>query len=408
MVKKQCDILIIGAGIAGLSAARAALRDSNLSIVLIEAKGPGSNNPSPLTFADVAESYEIQDCVKARYSNFTFHNYNGSLARFIFNRYPLVVLDYRKACVKIMSQIERRFGDRLICINGKATEVLQNDQEVSVLLEDGSEYEAKVLIDCSGKNKLIASQFTHNDIAYYSHVYGALFFNQPAVGRDTAFFLWPCKDFGTGGGWFYPLGDGSVSFGYASISTSAMADVIQLKENFRQALQKFEPYAGLLAHSDIETIESGTIPVTYCKRLTHRRVLIAGDAAGMATSWTCMGVEPALNYGALAGRLSAAAVLENNIDTLNQFQITWDRENKMAYDAFAENAEMFWTDDHYFWEWIIKNDLAYLTPEKVVGRMRSNAFVPTRATMLLRAMKFKLHALLNKRVLEPQDILIES
>ena len=408
MVKKNCDILIIGAGIAGLSAAKAALENSNLSIVLIEVKGPGANNPSPLTFADVVESHEVQDCVKARYSSFAFHNYDGSMARFIFNKYPLVVLDYRKACVKILSQIEQRFGDRLIFINGKATEVLQNDQEIVVVLEDGNEYGAKVLVDCSGKNKLVTSQFVNKNIVYYSHVYGASFLTKMAIDNDTAFFLWPSKDFGTGGGWFYPLGDGRVSFGYASISTSAIVNVIQLKERFQQALQKFEPYADFLAHSEIDTIERGTIPVTYSKLMSHGRVLIAGDAAGMATSWTCMGVEPALNYGTLAGRLAAAAVLENNIDILNQFQIIWEKENKIAYDTFAANAEMFWTDDHYFWEWIIKNDLAYLTPEKLLGRMRSNGFVPARAIIMFRAIKFKLRTLLNKEVLEPQNIVVKS
>ncbi len=407
MVRKKCDILIVGAGIAGLSAAKAALENNNLSIDLIEVKVPGANNPSPLTFADVIESHELQDCLKAHYSSFAFQNYNGSMAQFIFNKYPLVVLDYKKACSKILSQIEQRFSGRFTFVDGKATEILQNDQEVVAVLEDGREYGAEVLVDCTGKNKLIASQFENNNITHYSHVYGASFFTKMIIDNDTAFFLLPCKDFGTGGGWFYPLGDGKVSFGYASISTSASVNVNQLKKKFQLALQKFEPYAGLLVHSEINTIEEGTIPITYSKLLTYGRVLIAGDAAGMATSWTCMGVEPALNYGALAGRLAAKAVLEKNINILNQFQVIWEKENKIAYDTSAINAEKFWIDDYYFWEWIIKNDLAYLTPEKLLDRIRNNCFVPTRATILFRAIKFKLRSLLSKEVLKPKNIIVK-
>jgi len=408
MAREQCDIVIIGAGIAGLSAAKAAFEDNGLTIVLLEEKSPGSNNPSPLTFSDVIESHGLQDCVKARYSSFAFHNYSGSIVRFIFNKYPLVVLDYRKACSKMFLQIQQKFGDHLRFVNIKAVTVSQRGKEVVAGLEDGSEVEARILIDCSGKNRLVASQLPDNRTAYYSHVYGAVLRSREAFDNGTAFFLWPCKDFGTGGGWFYPLSDGRVSFGYASISTSAIADRAKLKENFQNALQRFKPYADYLGNAEVESVERGTIPVTYARQLTHGQIVIAGDAAGMATSWTCMGIEPSLNYGSLAGRLAATALLKNDSDILKKFQVIWEEQNKIAFDAFAANAEMFWTDDRYFWEWIIMNDLAYLTPEKVLGRMRSNDFVPAKATLLFRALRFKFLSLLNKGFLEPKTLIVKN
>jgi len=61
---QKYDVLIIGAGLAGLSAAKVIAESLKVTIGLIEAREPGSNNSTPLTFADVLQKHDILDCAR--------------------------------------------------------------------------------------------------------------------------------------------------------------------------------------------------------------------------------------------------------------------------------------------------------------------------------------------------------
>jgi 2-polyprenyl-6-methoxyphenol hydroxylase-like FAD-dependent oxidoreductase len=65
------DVVIVGAGIGGLSAANALLAQGALSVAIVEGREVGSNNPSPLTFVDIVKEYELQDCAKQDYLCFS-------------------------------------------------------------------------------------------------------------------------------------------------------------------------------------------------------------------------------------------------------------------------------------------------------------------------------------------------
>lgn len=401
------DVIIIGGGITGLTAANAITRGSNLNIALVEGEGIGSNNPSPLTFAEVLEAHDLQDCAKANYSSFVFHNYHGSIIRYCFEGCPLAVLDYGKACSKLFSRLKESRND-IMLIDRQAVVVSQDLDSVEVELEDGHRLNAKVLIDCSGSSQFVTAQLTKKRVSYNSLVYGAIFSGVKDIESDVGYFLWPCQDFGSGGGWFYPLENGRASFGYATISTSSQLEAGQLKDRFQRAFQEFQPYSHYLANGRLETFEKGIIPITYVKQFIHDRIIIAGDAGGMATNWTCMGIEPALRYGKHAGEIAAEALVRNDFTILNKFQDLWEKDNKQTFDLADRNATVFWFSDHYFWEWIIKNDLAFLSPDQLISRMRKSDHLLTKSEILSRSIKFKIKSLLNKEVLKPHSYVITS
>ncbi len=400
MTDKVYDIIIIGAGIAGLSAAYGITEKGNLSVAIIEGKGIGSSDPSPLTFADTLKAFDLVDCKKASYSTFTFQNYQGSSIRYSFKGSPLVVLDYEKACYKLFNKTQRA-GNRVELINQVALSFSQDRESVTIQLGDGKQLRSRIMIDCSGKRQFTITTLGDKPIAYYSHIYGATFSNPEDLEPNMGSFLWPYQEFGSGGGWFYPLKGAQVSFGYASISNSRVMDPQMLREKFHRALAKFEPYARRLQKAKLEKIESGWIPITYAEKLVHGRIVIAGDASGMATNWTCMGIEPALKYGALAGELSAEALAKDDLAILNEFQSSWAKENKATYDWVAKQAARFWKGNYHFWEWIIKNDLAFLTPSQVLERMRRNKYLPKKHQVLFRAAKYKIRSILDRNTLNP-------
>ena len=82
MTREESDIAIIGAGAAGLAAAKAVTGERGFSVILMESRKAGSRHLSPLTFSEVVELHDLQGCVNGRYSTFGFHNYQGSVIRF--------------------------------------------------------------------------------------------------------------------------------------------------------------------------------------------------------------------------------------------------------------------------------------------------------------------------------------
>ena len=397
------DIVIIGAGIAGLSAAKVIANQSSFSIAVVERISVGSNITSPLTFSDIIKEHDLDDCTKGKYSHFTFHNHNGSSIRYEFEGTPLVVLDYQKACNKIYNSIQNKVS----LINKKAMNYIQNDDSVTLELDDEKQIKSKILIDCSGKSKFTYSKINKNHLSYYSHVLGATICDINNYAKKECCFLWPDKNFGLGGGWYYYLDNGKISFGYAEISKSTNYDNDKLMDNFKNALKKFSPYSGYLEGSKIELYERGVIPITFIESFVHNNILIAGDAAGMATNWTCMGIEPALEYGNLAGYTSVKALESNNIKSLKEFQNIWDKENRDTYATMNKMAPRFWVTDKYFWEWIIKNDFAFLTSAQALDRMRWNKHLPGKTKLLVMALKYKLKSLRDKSTLDPIHISIK-
>ena len=401
------DIAIIGAGLAGLSAARSVLARGDLSLAIIEARGIGSNNPSPLTFLDVLAEHELLDCIKEKYSTFTFHNLNGSSVKYVFPNESLVILDYRKACNKIFNQVDTD-DNNLEFIDEYVTNIEPTNNGIHISLENGNRIFSKILIDASGKSQLVASKLAQRNTAYYSHVFGALFTNVKDLSEPLCCFLLPSQELGSGGGWFYSLGSNAASFGYAQITDHPKTDNKALKTIFQMAQEKFEPYSKYLQQAKIHHIEQGVIPISHVNRFVYGNILVVGDAAGMATNWTCMGIEPALKYGELAGKLAAAAIMENGYGKLRHFQQEWDKENKSSFGHMMKLAPTFWNSDHYFWEWIIKNDLAYLSPEQAIYRLKNNGHLLKKHQIVMRTLNYKIRSKINTKNQDPRSFIINT
>lgn len=388
------DVIVIGAGLAGLAAAHAASIEGKVTIALVDFQSPGAHDPSPLTFMDIVTEFGLSDCVKEKYRSFMFHNPGGSSVTYNFQSPFLAVLDYRKACSVLFERVRKSGVD---FIKKKIVGIIPGDLKVELKLDDGKMLSSRVVINASGSTGIPCTGMGESEKAYYSHVYGAQFTGvDPRCGTLCNYIL-PNPEFGTGGGWFYSLGSGEASFGYAQISTSPLPDLHLLKKRFELALKTLDPYARYMAEAKISHIEQGVIPLTYKKPMVQGRVLLTGDAAGIATSWTCMGIESALKYGTFAGKAALSYIAGDDPGALSYYETRWIKENGKIHDEMARMFNWFWTSGYDFWEWIVKNDLAYLTPAQVLERIRNNAHLISKAGLLKRIIINRIKLLFYKR-----------
>jgi flavin-dependent dehydrogenase len=371
------DVIVVGGGLAGLSAAATLAADGGPRVLLVERLGLASNLTTPMTFADVPARYGLERAVTARYRGFVFHSPLGNRSQHDFAAPELVALDYGQAGTLLW---ERAHAGGVILRRAAALGLQRDRRGWLVRLSDGATVHAPLLLDASGR-----ALFTHRALGLpaprqFSHCYGLLLENCPAPDPELAYFLAPSARYGSGGGWFYPLDGGRASFGYAELSTDRVFPSRRLQAGFRRALAEFQPYADWARRGRVRRVEVGSIPIFPLRRLAYDGLVIAGDAAGQATIWSCMGSAAALE----AGELAAAAVRDAwqagdpSAARLAAYTRGWDARHRRTYRHNGWIAPVSWSMSDAQWNAQIPR-LTGLSGAQMVARLRENWPVPTLA-----------------------------
>lgn len=368
-------IVIIGAGLAGTSAAAEIAASQTVRISVIERLRVGSNHTTPMTFAEVPGQFGLEDCIIGRYRQFTFHSHLGAKTTHTYESTSLIALDYERACQMLLARAQA--SGHVELLHASASRLQRQNNHWLVQLANGETLSADLIIDASGRGL-----FSHKALGIarpkeFSHCYGAILTGVQVPDPSEALFLAPASEYGDGGGWIYPLEGNRVSFGYASLSTIPQLPTRLLMERFRRALDGFEPYATQMRNADWERAEVGSIPIYPLRRLVADGLLIIGDAAGQATIWSCMGSAVALEAGQLAGQAASQAVLTHDFSmkTLNVYQRNWDNRHRHIYRNNAIWAPVTWGMSPAEWNRQIPR-LTALTPPQMIERLRTNWPVP--------------------------------
>ncbi len=356
---------------AGLSAAVTIAQGSDAEIAIIEERGVGSNNPTPMTFVDVVERFGLENHVIGRYRRFTFHSSLGNKSSHTYDVSPLVALDYQGACEELLSRA--RAAGKVEFVLDRASRLQRmTDGRWLVHVADGLAIAASLLVDASGRALFATDALGLPWPRMFSHCFGQNL-GCAAPDPEEVFFLAPSDRFGDGGGWLYPLADGRVSFGYATLSTTPDYPKQTVQERYYRALREFAPYASWLADAQPDHVEMGTIPVCPPRRFVYDGLVLVGDAAGQATIWSCMGSEPALIGGQLAGRAAIAAHRRGDYSAgvLESYQRQWDQEYRRIYQQGVLLAPVSWRQGEVNWNRQIPL-VQQLAPQQMLARLRTN------------------------------------
>ncbi|MEH1015758.1 geranylgeranyl reductase family protein [Micromonospora sp. CPCC 206060] len=328
------DLVVVGAGPAGLSAAHTAARAGVRTLVLEKAEHPryktcgGGLIGSSLT--EVAGRIDVP--VHDRVDRVTF-THDGRRAFTRRHDGPLVAMVRREEFDDRLRAAAQAAGAQLR--QRVAVRAVEQDPEgVRLRLADGSGIDARVVIGADGSSGVTAR---HVGVRYAQVDLGleVELPVPPAVQEQWRGRL--LLDWGPVPGsyaWVFPKGD-RLTVGV--IATRGEG------ERTRAYLRDFVAGLGL---SGIDPAhDSGHL--TRCRAddspLRHGRVLVVGDAAGLLEPWTREGISYALRSGRLAGAAVAAGALDGYVRDVQAQLVPSMRAGRQLLDGFTRRPGVFHT-----------------------------------------------------------------
>ncbi len=306
---KSYDIVVIGAGPAGSSAARAAA-ERGAEVLLIDRR---ERIGAPVRCAELVSQWI------ARYAHFT----SSSILQMIETM--VTHLPDGKCCEMKGPgyMLDRSLFDQELASSAalSGATIFTETRGIGLspgglIVEQGCKREtipSKVLIGADGVHSTTARWLglpsAKTIVALQYEVINPLSQNHVDI-----FFH---RDYEGGYGWFFPKGKtANVGVGVVPSKTNLL---LRLMEDFLHAVVRSKKLHGL----EIIGKTGGSIPCGIPGKTVFGNVLLVGDAAGHAHPITGSGILNAVIGGEIAGRVAAEAVLAGNLQHLEDYENQW-------------------------------------------------------------------------------------
>jgi digeranylgeranylglycerophospholipid reductase len=371
---EECDVLIVGAGPAGLAAAEAACK-LNVRTILLERQ-----NEIGYPVHTSGGSW-ISDMKALAIPENLYH----PITRVVFVSPGCEVpLDYHPpvACVLDVRGVYQHLASRAIAAGAELrvrhtveTTIVENGRIKGVTaknhVSERINIHASVTIDASGFSRHVGVR-TGMGKAFHRYGYGAEYdLYAPNFPQDELFLIMGSKYAPRGYAWAFPRGNGRVRLGVGVLHpdceddartylNSIMHDLPQLSHKFKAA-SPIEYHTGLFP-------SEGPL-----EQFSRDGLLVAGDAAGQGSTLVGEGIRFAIYSGQMAGSIAAEAVKAGNTSTafLGRFDKQWrarfGRDMDIAYMINKHIAN--YSDEQ--WDNAL-NLMKRLTPAQVAQALRGD------------------------------------
>lgn len=311
-MRVSCDVLVAGAGPAGSSAARAAVKAG--AKVFVADRRPVVGVPVQCAEYIPAQLvgelglgrfYVVQDIVGMRtiLPDGTEH----------VTKAPGCVIRRDQFDQRLAVAARQEGAQVVLC-----TRVLERLDDGAVLLrkDDGSdiEVEAKVVVGADGPRSTVGSWVGSVNEHLLVGVQASLELCRPLDHTEIYFDA----SIHAGYGWLFPKGEtANVGLGLWRDRSAGEPPAV-LIERFVQRMRDLGKVRGLaLSHS------GGLIPAERPRRAVHGDVILVGDAAGQTHPITGAGIFAAVTCGEMAGRWAAEAALAGDVGILEHYEDEW-------------------------------------------------------------------------------------
>lgn len=307
------DIIIVGAGPAGLSAAWAAAKNG-VSVAVLEREEAiaQSIRTSGVTWITDAESFGIPSDYYNPIRNYSFYSTNNQVT-IHGTEYQAAVLDVRRTYQFLAYQAASVGADIFVRTNVTSPIINERGKLIGVKatsLKDELIFRSKIVIDASGFYSVIGkslgtvSQWKRFGVGAEYEAY------VENVDQETWSLMVGQQYSPAGYAWIFPLGKNKARIGVGIGKPESQADPMQ--RLLELVTKKPGPIGQLGKITPIE-FHYGLIPN---EGLTHTAIddnlMLVGDAAGQANPLVLEGIRYAIEFGRKAGQIGAQAIIKGD------------------------------------------------------------------------------------------------
>lgn len=344
--EKEYDVIVVGAGPAGLASAKSCIENSLKVLVVEEHSAIGT----PVQCGEVFHSYLLKELeleldraqiVANEPQALKIYSPNREIAeiRLAENaRAPLVIVDRKVLEKKLAVKISNK-GAKIIT-KARAVGILKEHQYVRgvKILHFGTEYaiKSKLVIACDGPNSGIAryaGMDIYRDIEKFDSCIQFQMANIDVDEKIAEIYLG--SNYARGGYvWLLPKGKN-----YANVGLGVNC---KLGNQALRYLNEFVSKDKSLRHGSIIEINAGIVPLGgAADKLVSDGLMVVGDAARQVNPATGGGMVFAIKAGLAAGRTAALAIKEKDYSRrfLETYEKSWKQEIGKYFRGFSKLKE---------------------------------------------------------------------
>jgi len=337
------DIVIIGAGPAGSSAARAAVQRGT-KVLLIDRK---QRVGFPVQCAEFVPQWISRyahfssKCILQTIDLMVTHLPDGTSYEMRSPGYMLdrSLFDKELVASAILSGAKISIETRALGLSPEGLVVEQGSKKGVI--------QSKVLIGADGVHSSIARYVGQPPVKTIVALQYEVIMPEPQNHADVFFH----KDYEGGYAWFFPKEKtANVGVGVIPQKTTLL---FELLNHFLEHLVESKEL------SDIEIVSKtgGSIPCDKPRKTVLENILLVGDAAAHAHPITGAGILNAVMGGEIAGRIAAEAVERGDLRYLENYEIEWQEAfgNSLLYGAVKRKIlEKNWNNSEVSFEGLIR------------------------------------------------------
>ena len=329
------DVLVIGAGPAGLSAARH-LAEQEVSFLLVHReRNPCERKPCGGFIPQRAlELFGIKDFLGAYSVDAVRMRFPGTEAKIIEFKERIGVnatrYDIGRAQLSLINQSESIWSET----EAIRVEIRKDQCSTTIVGHDETdEISSKLIIDASGANSVTQRFFPireriPNTSMGYAVQYQMRLSSDSEEFRGVNDFIYGSEYSPGGYAWAFPRGS-EIAVGTGGLIGRVRSSETRAEEYLKHLLGSFEPLKSQLEDATIIRRESALMPLAGIIRPSYaRRLMLAGDAAGHCSPITGEGIFYSMIAGELAAEAAKNAIGKGDMsaDQLARYEKRWTKE----------------------------------------------------------------------------------